>query len=305
MSPIATSPPTPLAHLSGLHLAAAQGAEVPKPTLQQEHVAAQAGRAGRVPRRRRRGDRRADVQLHPAQPVESLDRPHPDRGKNLQLLGAQGPTGLAGAKRVIVAISRGNFYDAEHSDGGRRAPRKLFAHRVRLHRRHRPRVHFAADGVQVAGHPEHRERGAEAGALQAGVITGECRQCATYQAICTPISTATSETSRPSPDNKAIQTSEWPSDLFGDADDTGIDAAMRVAFGYLSRDRSARRRSRFNEPVDTSAGRVRQPRFPRPDPMFEPHRRRPGNRDAVAATIDEYFLGLAAEPSDAGTGFAT
>jgi hypothetical protein len=44
---------------------------------------------------------------------------------------------------------------------------------------------------------------------------------------------ATSETNRPVAENNAIETSGWSSDLFGDVDETGIDAAMRVAFGMF------------------------------------------------------------------------
>ena len=40
---------------------------------------------------------------------------------------------------------------------------------------------------------------------------------------------ATNEASRPTPDNSATDASGWSSDL-GDVDETGIDAAMRVAF---------------------------------------------------------------------------
>ncbi len=77
--------------------------------------------------------------------------------------GANGAEGLAGNKRVIIAISRGGFYGADTPMAVARAPRNLSALGVRLHRRHEPRIHFRRRH-QVG--PEHREK-ALAGALQA------------------------------------------------------------------------------------------------------------------------------------------
>jgi FMN-dependent NADH-azoreductase len=73
---------------------------------------------------------------------------------------AAGPTGLAGAKRVIVAISRGNFYDAEHSAAEHLESylRSVFGFIGVT-----DLEFIAADGVQVG--PEHRERALK-GALE-------------------------------------------------------------------------------------------------------------------------------------------
>jgi FMN-dependent NADH-azoreductase len=99
----------PLAHLTGLHLAAAGGAEVPD-QIQREHADAQAALNEFLA---------ADVVVIGA-PMYNFTLPSQlkawiDRiliaGKTFRY-SASGPEGLAGDKRVIVAISRGGFYDA-------------------------------------------------------------------------------------------------------------------------------------------------------------------------------------------------
>jgi FMN-dependent NADH-azoreductase len=151
---------TPLAHLSGSHLAAAQGAAADT-ALQQDLAAGQA-----VPEE----FLAADIVVLGA-PMYNFTIPSQlkawiDRivvaGKTFKY-GAQGPEGLAGNKRVIVAISRGGFYGAgtpaaagEHLETylrwvfgfiGVANPEFIFA-----------------DGIQMG--PEYREK-ALAGALQA------------------------------------------------------------------------------------------------------------------------------------------
>ena len=151
---------TPLAHLSGLHLAAAQGGE-PDAALREDLTAGQAMLDEFL---------EADIVVVgapmynftiPSQLKAWIDR-IVVRGKTFKY-GAQGPEGLAGNKRVILAISRGGFYGAgtpaavgEHLETylrwvfgfiGVTNPEFIFA-----------------DGIQVG--PEHREK-ALAGALLA------------------------------------------------------------------------------------------------------------------------------------------
>ena len=99
---------TPLAHLSGAHLAAAQGATSPDAALVQELAAGQAVLDEFLA---------ADTVVLGA-PMYNFTLPSQlkawiDRivvaGKTFKY-DAQGPKGLAGNKRVIVAISRGGFY---------------------------------------------------------------------------------------------------------------------------------------------------------------------------------------------------
>jgi len=147
----------PLAHLSGLHLAAAQGAEVPA-QVQQEHAAAQAALDEFLA---------ADVVVIGA-PMYNFTLPSQlkawiDRiliaGKTFSY-SAAGPKGLAGAKRVIVALSRGNFYDAQHAAAEHLESylRTVFGFIGVT-----DLEFIAADGVQVG--PEHRERALK-GALE-------------------------------------------------------------------------------------------------------------------------------------------
>jgi FMN-dependent NADH-azoreductase len=151
---------TPLSHLSGSHLAAAQGA-TPEATLLSDLSAGQAALDEFLA---------ADIVVLGA-PMYNFTIPSQlkawiDRiivaGKTFKY-GPQGAEGLAGNKRVIIAISRGGFYGAgtpaavgEHLETylrwvfgfiGVKNPEFIFA-----------------DGIQVG--PEHREK-ALAGALQA------------------------------------------------------------------------------------------------------------------------------------------
>jgi FMN-dependent NADH-azoreductase len=152
---------TPLAHLSGSHLAAAQGANAPDATLQQELAAGQAVLEEFLA---------ADIVVLGA-PMYNFTIPSQlkawiDRivvsGKTFKY-GAQGPEGLAGNKRVIVAISRGGFYGAG-------TPAAVGEHLETYLRWMFGFIGVAnpefipADGVQVG--PAHREK-ALAGALQA------------------------------------------------------------------------------------------------------------------------------------------
>jgi FMN-dependent NADH-azoreductase len=148
----------PIPHLTGLHLAAAQGVETPA-HIQAEHAAAQAALAEFLA---------ADVVVIGA-PMYNFNIPSQlkawiDRiliaGKTFRYTAA-GPEGLAAGKRVIVAVSRGNFYAganaaAEHVESYLRVVFGFIGVT--------DLTFIAADGVQVG--PEHRER-ALAGALQA------------------------------------------------------------------------------------------------------------------------------------------
>jgi len=155
---------TPLAHLSGAHLAVAQGASNPDPILQQEIATSQTVLAEFLT---------ADTIVLGA-PMYNFTIPSQlkawiDRvvvaGKTFKY-GAQGPEGLAGNKRVIVAISRGGFYGAgtpmaalEHLESYLRSVFGFIGV---------TQLEFIpADGIQLG--PEHREK-ALAGALQA--VTG-------------------------------------------------------------------------------------------------------------------------------------
>ncbi|ULK98398.1 FMN-dependent NADH-azoreductase [Bradyrhizobium sp. I71] len=153
---------TPLAHLSGSHLAAAQGA--PAPAELAPDLAASAAVLDEF--------LGADVVVVGA-PMYNFTIPSQlkawiDRimvvGKTFKY-GAAGPEGLAGGKRVIVAISRGGYYGAgspaaalEHLESYLRGVFGFMG------------IHNAefiiADGIQVG--PDHREK-ALAGALQAAI----------------------------------------------------------------------------------------------------------------------------------------
>lgn len=148
---------TPLAHLSGSHLAAAQGA--PAPAELGPDLAASAAVLDEF--------LAADIVVIGA-PMYNFTIPSQlkawiDRvlvaGKTFSY-GTNGPQGLAGGKRVIVAISRGGYYGpaalGEHLETylrwvfgfiGITSPEFIFA-----------------DGIQVG--PDHREK-AVAGALEA------------------------------------------------------------------------------------------------------------------------------------------
>jgi FMN-dependent NADH-azoreductase len=143
---------TPLAHLSGSHLAAAQGA-APEAALHADLAAGQAVLEEFLA---------ADIVVLGA-PMYNFTIPSQlkawiDRiviaGKTFKY-GAQGPEGLAGNKRVIVAISRGGFYGAgtpaavgEHLETYLRWVFGFIGIK---------NLEFIfADGIQVG--PEHREK---------------------------------------------------------------------------------------------------------------------------------------------------
>ena len=151
---------TPLAHLSGSHLAASQGA-TPEAALLPDIVAGQAVLNEFLA---------ADIVVLGA-PMYNFTIPSQlkawiDRiviaGKTFKY-GAQGPEGLAGGKRVIIAVSRGGFYGAG-------TPMAVGEH-LETYLRWvfgfigitNPEFVYA-DGIQLG--PEHREK-ALAGALQA------------------------------------------------------------------------------------------------------------------------------------------
>ena len=151
---------TPLSHLSGAHLAAAQGA-TPSADVQSDLVAAEAVLDEFLA---------ADVVVLGA-PMYNFTIPSQlkawiDRilvaGKTFKYV-AGGAEGLAGNKRVIVAISRGGFYGAD-------TPAAVGEH-LETYLRWvfgfigiaKPEF-ISADGVQVG--PEHRQK-ALANALQA------------------------------------------------------------------------------------------------------------------------------------------
>ncbi|MET3333676.1 MULTISPECIES: FMN-dependent NADH-azoreductase [Bradyrhizobium] len=151
---------TPLAHLSGSHLAAAQGA--PAPAELGPDLAASAAALDEF--------LAADIVVIGA-PMYNFTIPSQlkawiDRilvvGKTFKY-GAAGPEGLAGGKRVIVAISRGGYYGVEtpYAAGEHLETylRWVFGF-IGI-----TNVEFIpADGIQVG--PDHREK-ALAGALQA------------------------------------------------------------------------------------------------------------------------------------------
>ncbi len=100
---------TPLAISPARTLRPAQGA--PAPAELGPGPCGERRGAERVYRCRHRRDRRADVQFHHPEPAQGLDRPRPRGGEDVQVR-RNGPEGLAGGKRVIVAISRGGYYGA-------------------------------------------------------------------------------------------------------------------------------------------------------------------------------------------------
>jgi FMN-dependent NADH-azoreductase len=148
----------PLAHLTGLHLAAAGGAEVPE-QVAREHADAQAALAEFLA---------ADVVVIGA-PMYNFTLPSQlkawiDRiliaGKTFRYT-ATGPEGLAGNKRVIVAVSRGGFYGpdnaaAEHVESYLRTVFGFIGVT--------DLTFLAADGIQIG--PEQRAK-ALSGALEA------------------------------------------------------------------------------------------------------------------------------------------
>jgi len=152
----------PLSHLSGSHLAAAQGA-TPEAALQQDLAAGQAALDEFLA---------ADIVVLGA-PMYNFTVPSQlkawiDRvlvaGKTFKY-SAQGVEGLAGNKRVIIAVSRGGFYGpgtpAAAGDHVEAYLRWVFGF-IGV----RNLEVISADGIQVG--PEHREK-AMAGALQAAI----------------------------------------------------------------------------------------------------------------------------------------
>ena len=151
----------PLSHLSGSHLAAAQGATTPDATLQQDLATGETVLNEFLA---------ADIVVIgapmynftiPSQLKAWIDR-IAVRGKTFNY-GPNGPVGLAGNKRVIVAISRGGFYGVDTPLGALEHVETYlrgvfgFIGVTELE-------FISADGVQVG--PEHREK-ALASALQA------------------------------------------------------------------------------------------------------------------------------------------
>jgi FMN-dependent NADH-azoreductase len=150
----------PLGHLTGLHLAAGQGA-APEASLREDIAAGQAVLEEFLA---------ADIVVIGA-PMYNFTIPSQlkawiDRilvaGKTFKY-SAQGVEGLAGNKRVIVAVSRGGFY-------GPNTPMAALEHLETYLRSvfafigiSNPEF-ISADGIQVG--PEHREK-AVAGALKA------------------------------------------------------------------------------------------------------------------------------------------
>jgi FMN-dependent NADH-azoreductase len=148
----------PIAHLSGLHLAAAGGADVPD-QVRREHADAQAALEEFLA---------ADTVVIGA-PMYNFTLPSQlkawiDRvliaGKTFRYT-TTGPEGLAGNKRVIVAISRGGFYGpdnaaAEHVESYLRTVFGFIGVT--------DLTFVAADGIQVS--PDHRAK-AVSGALEA------------------------------------------------------------------------------------------------------------------------------------------
>ena len=150
---------TPLAHLSGSHLAAAQGA--PAPAELGPDLAASAAALDEF--------LAADIVVIGA-PMYNFTIPSQlkawiDRilvaGKTFSY-GANGPQGLAGGKRVIVAISRGGHYGADMPTAAGEHLETYLRWVFGFIGITNPEFIFA-DGIQLG--PEHREK-AIAGALQ-------------------------------------------------------------------------------------------------------------------------------------------
>jgi FMN-dependent NADH-azoreductase len=151
----------PLAHLSGTHLAAAQGGAPADPAVQQELAAGQAALEEFLA---------ADIVVLGA-PMYNFSIPSQlkawiDRilvaGKTFRYT-AQGPEGLAGNKRVIVALSRGGYYGAG-TPGAALEHLETYLRGIFGFIGVTALEFIAADGIQVG--PEHREK-ALASALEA------------------------------------------------------------------------------------------------------------------------------------------
>jgi FMN-dependent NADH-azoreductase len=151
---------TPLSHLSGLHLAASQGA-TPETNLQPDIAAGQAVLEEFLA---------ADIVVIGA-PMYNFTIPSQlkawiDRilvaGKTFKY-GPAGVQGLAGNKRVIVALSRGGFYGADTPAAAGEHLETYLRWVFGFIGIANPEF-ISADGIQVG--PEHREK-AVAGALKA------------------------------------------------------------------------------------------------------------------------------------------
>ncbi|KJC58831.1 FMN-dependent NADH-azoreductase [Bradyrhizobium sp. LTSPM299] len=154
----------PLGHLTGSHLAAGQGA-TPEPSLRDDIAAGQAVLDEFLA---------ADIVVIGA-PMYNFTIPSQlkawiDRvvvaGKTFKY-GANGVEGLAGNKRVIVAISRGGFYGAG-------TPMAVLEHLETYLRGVfgfigvKNLVFISADGIQIG--PEHREKAVAGALLAAGSL---------------------------------------------------------------------------------------------------------------------------------------
>jgi FMN-dependent NADH-azoreductase len=147
---------TPLAHLSGSHLAAAQGAVPEAVALQQDLAAGQTVLEEFLA---------ADIVVIGA-PMYNFTIPSQlkawiDRilvsGKTFKY-SAQGVEGLAGDKRVIIAISRGGFYGAG-TPSAAAEHLETYLHSVfRFIGIANPEI-IVAEGVQIG--PEQREKALE------------------------------------------------------------------------------------------------------------------------------------------------
>jgi FMN-dependent NADH-azoreductase len=142
---------TPLAHLSGSHLAAGQGA--PPEALKQDLAAGQAVLEEFLA---------ADIVVLGA-PMYNFTLPSQlkawiDRivvsGKTFKY-GAQGAEGLAGNKRVIIAISRGGFYGAGTPAAAGEHLETYLRWVFGFIGVANPEF-ISADGIQIG--PEHREK---------------------------------------------------------------------------------------------------------------------------------------------------
>ena len=143
---------TPLAHLSGSHLAAGQGA-TPDPALSQDLAAGQAVLNEFLA---------ADIVVVGA-PMYNFTIPSQlkawiDRivvaGKTFKY-GAQGVEGLAGNKRIVVAVSRGGFYGTGTPAAAGEYVETYLRWVFGFIGVANPEF-ISADGIQVG--PEHREK---------------------------------------------------------------------------------------------------------------------------------------------------
>ncbi|NEW90820.1 NAD(P)H-dependent oxidoreductase [Rhodopseudomonas sp. BR0M22] len=146
----------PLHHLSGLHVAAAHGA-APEPSLQPDLAAGQNVLEEFLA---------ADIVLIgapmynftvPSQLKAWIDRILV-RGKTFSY-GPGGVQGLAGGKRVIVAVSRGGFYGADTPMAAGEHLESYLRFVFGFIGVTDPEI-ISADGIQVG--PEHREKALEA-----------------------------------------------------------------------------------------------------------------------------------------------